>query len=73
MAANDEMIKVDLVDVQIWRTLLALADDSTALAVLSENAEALTALAENAEALTALAEKADELLALLDDEANTEP
>lgn len=61
MAANDEMIKVDLVDVQIWRTLLALADDSTALAVLSENATALAALAE----------KADDLLALLNE--TTEP
>lgn len=56
MAANDEIIKVDLVDAQTWRALLALADDSAALAVLSENAEALAALAENAEAILALIE-----------------
>lgn len=61
MAANDEVIKVDLVDAATWRALLALANNSTALTVLSENAEALAALAE----------KADELLALL--EENTEP
>ena len=63
MAANDEIIKVDLVDAPTWRALLALADDSTALATLSENATALAALAG----------KADELLALLDDGTNTEP
>lgn len=64
MAANDEIIKVDLVDAQTWRALLALADDATALA----------ALADDATALAALAEKADELLALLDDETtNAEP
>lgn len=47
MAASDELLKVDLVNVDVWRALLALADDATALVALAEKADELLALLED--------------------------
>lgn len=56
MAANTEMVKLDLIPNDTKEALLALAGNASAIGALTENAEALNSLAENAEALLALLE-----------------
>lgn len=67
MAANTVLVRVDMVEKDVWDKLLELAGESGSVSVLVDDAETLGQLADASESILALAEKSAELLALLDD------